>query len=233
MLIKSSKHLEALYYLDKQKELCRDDLNKLFGQVAPVSLNVQKIFAHKVMQLEQALSEINDSTDIPEKVNVEKRKISKKRNSIAAIQLNVPNARRPSQTGHLKQLIRQRTLNNILYKDELLEANLAKRCTQNRRSSLSEFIKNSLFGNWSSFPERHSETLRDTQRDTRRDTPLIGCKLFLTSCSCIAQSPTWFSRSFVILYFEFFELFWGKLSQTTESAQSTENPFLFILIAWL
>lgn len=133
--------------MDKQKELCRDDLNKLFGQVAPVSLNVQKIFAHKVMQLEQALSEINDSTDIPEKVNVEKRKISKKRNSIAAIQLNVPNARRPSQTGHLKQLIRQRTLNNILYKDELLEANLAKRCTQNRRSSLSEFIKNSLFGN--------------------------------------------------------------------------------------
>lgn len=147
MLIKSSKHLEALYYLDKEKELCRDDLNKLFGQVASVSLNVQKIFAHKVMQLEQALNEINDGTGVQEKVNVEKRKISKKRNSIAAIQLNAPNARRPSQTSHLRQLFRQRTLNNILvYKDELLEANLAKRCTQNRRSSLSEFIKNSLFG---------------------------------------------------------------------------------------
>lgn len=145
MLIKNSKHLEALYYLDKEKELCRDDLNKLFGQVTSVSLNVQKIFANKVMQLEQALNEINDG-GVPEKISVEKRKINKKRNSIAAIQLNAPNARRPSQTGHLRQLFRQRTLNNILYKDELLEANLAKKCSQNRRSSLSEFIKNSLFG---------------------------------------------------------------------------------------
>ena len=147
MLIKSSKHLEALYYLDKEKELCRDDLNKLFGQVSSVSLNVQKIFTNKFMQLEQALNEINDG-GIQEKVSVEKRKISKKRNSIAAIQLNAPNARRSSQTaGHLRQLFRQRTLNTILYKDELLEANLAQKCSQSRRSSLSDFIKNSLFGN--------------------------------------------------------------------------------------
>lgn len=129
--------------MDKEKELCRDDLNKLFGQVTSVSLNVQKIFSTKVMQLEQALSEIND--DGQEKI--EKRKINKKRNSIAAIQLNGgPNVRRSSQTSHLRQLFRQRTLGNILYKDELLEANLAKKCNQNRRSSLSDFIKNSLFG---------------------------------------------------------------------------------------
>ena len=92
------------------------------------------------MQLEHALSEINDGQE------TEKKKLSKKRNSIAAIQLNAPNVRRPSATNHLRQLIRQRTLNNILYKDELLEANLAKKCNQTRRGSLSDFIKNSLFG---------------------------------------------------------------------------------------
>lgn len=150
VLIKNSKHLEALYYLDKEKELCRDDLAKLFGQVTSASLNIQKIFTAKIMQLDHALSELNGVQEI------EKRKLSKKRNSIAAIQLNTfnnQNTRRAS-TNHLKQLFRQKTLSNILNKDELkdgfkdslLEANLAKKCNQSRRSSLSDFIKNSLFG---------------------------------------------------------------------------------------